>query len=325
MSHRTWEGDDSRMTESDLSGKDIPHDQEVQISVILGDGIRRHVTVSNEEASRLAAQGRVPKRRDRLLAILTKPLAWLLALAVTTLVFPALVKQWTDRPKELEAKSAIIQGLSEVSSDSIQWARFLASGTFPEAVVRKQICLTADTTAGTPEDVACRAARSEERKAEASIFTQKVNTWATKGAALQSRLAVEFEDESLSSNAKEYVIAVERFIRLASRICGFDRDGTTKYVLDYLEEPEDEYAPLFELTDKECRDKSTRVGFLPAYRRVAERLLTRRDDLLEPVVQADMRGFSFGYRDFLDDVGAAVGLIILALALLLLLLSVRKA
>jgi hypothetical protein len=58
---------------------------------------------------------------------------------------------------------------------------------------------------------------------------------------------------------------------------------------------------------------------------VAERLLTRRDDLLEPVVQADMRGFSFGYRDFLDDVGAAVGLIILALALLLLLLSVRKA
>jgi hypothetical protein len=299
------------MDRSALSGKEIEEGAGARVSVTFEDGTTREIDVTAEEAADLASKGRnVSPWYVYLLRKVTRPGVWVLGIAVTSLLVPAITKQWTDRPKELELRISLIDRLGESAVSTVNTARFIVADTLPEASVRALVCGRDVDTEGSQAQ--CDAATESERLAEQAARTGAKNAWLQKGAVLESQLAAYFPGTDLAREGKAYVNAIRIYLFLASDVCGSRRDENTRKLLNYVygdpEDPEGE--PLLGLTAEECGQKSLNEAFREEYGPMGDRILNRRLHLLRLLSKSNAEGFSTGPADLFFD--ALPALVVLA-------------
>jgi hypothetical protein len=304
------EGDVPR---SALSGKEIQEGQKVTLRVSFDDGVSREVDVAASEAEQLRTRGRdlTPWYTD-LGRKSIRPAVWVLALAVTSLLIPAITKQWADRPKELELRTSLVDRIGESAAQTINTARFIVADTLPEATVRAFVC--GEEFQGAEQSEKCNNRKEEETRAEQTAHVDAKTAWLQKGAVLESQLAAYFPGSDLSREGKGYVNAVRIYLFMASAVCGKKREDANDKLLRYLgEDPSDkEWAPLYGMTEGQCAQKSDDVEFRSVYGPLGDRMMAKRLDLLVLLNESDAEGFSIGFMDFLGDALPAVLLLLLA-------------
>jgi hypothetical protein len=295
---------------SALSGHEIEAGSEASVTVSFADGTSREIVMSADEASDLRSKGRdVSPWYVHASRRIARPGAWVLGVALTSLLIPAITKQWADRPKELELRISLIDQIGESAARTVNTARFIVSDNLPEARVREVVCGRDEASD------ACQQAINEESRAEQSAQIEAKSAWLQRGAVVESQLAAYFPGTELAREGKGYVNAVRIYLFLASDACGEKRSEGTDKLLRYLhEDPTDErWRPLRELEPDECVQKSANLGFRELYGPMGDRLLARRLDLLVLLNQSDAEGFSVGFADFVAD--ALPALILLGVAL----------
>jgi hypothetical protein len=299
------------MDRSALSDKEIEEGAGAKVTVVFDDGTAREVDVTAEEAEGLASKGRnVSPWYVHLGRKVTRPGAWILGIAVTSLLIPAITKQWADRPQELQLRISLIDQLGESAVHTVNTARFIVADTLPEASLRTLLCGRNLRTQEAREQ--CKAAIQGERSVEQAARIEAKNTWLQQGAAVESQLAAYFPGTELAREGKAYVNAVRIYLFLASDVCGEKRDDNTEKLLRYVfgdsETPKGE--PLLELTPEECVEKSANEAFRAEYGPMGDRILNRRLGLLRLVSESNAAGFSSGPVDLFWD--ALPALIVLA-------------
>jgi hypothetical protein len=307
----TPEGTGGIVDRSAVSNKEIEEGAGAKVTVVFDDGTAREVDVTAEEAEGLASKGRnVSPWYVHLGRKVTRPGAWILGIAVTSLLIPAITKQWADRPQELQLRISLIDQLGESAVHTVNTARFIVADTLPEASVRTLLC---GGNQETPENRAeCLDAIEDERRAEQAARIEAKNDWLQKGAAVESQLAAYFPGTELAREGKAYVNAVRIYLFLASDVCGEKRDDNTRKLLNYVYRSPDvpEGAPLLDLTEQECAEKSVNQEFREQYGPMGDRILNRRLGLLRLVSESNAAGFSSGPLDLFWD--ALPALVVLA-------------
>jgi hypothetical protein len=317
------------MARSAVSGQEIEEDKHVTLTVTFEDGVRRDVDVTADEARDLRTKGKdVSPWYTRVSEKIARPGAWVLAIAVTSLLIPAITKQWADRPRELELRTSLIDRIGESAAQTINTARFIVADTLPKAAVRAQVCAEAAEESGDPEKEArCDTLREEETEVEQTAHTNAKSAWLQKGAVLESQLAAYFPDSELAREGKAYVNGVRIYLFLASGVCEEKREEANGKLLRYLgENPSDpRWTPLYDMTPLECTQKSADLEFREVYGPLGDRMLAKRLDLLDLLNESDAEGFSVGLVDFLlDALPALVVLLVAAILLGVYALLVRR-
>lgn len=296
------------MERSALSGQEIPEGNETRVTVSFEDGTSRDVVVSAGEAEELRSKGRdVSPWYAHVARRIAKPGAWVLGVALTSLLIPAITKQWADRPEELQLRIALIDQIGQSAARTINSARFIVSDNLPKAQVRQVEC-------GRNEDsVKCHQAINEESEQEQDRQIQAKNEWLERGAVVESQLAAYFPGTELAREGKAYINAVRIYLFLAGDVCGEKReDGTRKLLRYFGEDPDDPKWGSLELARAECEQKSENLEFREVYGPMGDRLLNRRLDLLTLLNQSDAEGFSVGFADFVRDALPALVLLVIA-------------
>ncbi|HEX5915356.1 MAG TPA: hypothetical protein VFY54_19770, partial [Rubrobacter sp.] len=295
--------------------KEIQEGQRVTLTVSFEDGVSREVDVAADEAEGLRTKGRdrTPWYTD-LGRKAIRPAVWVLALVVTSLLIPAITKQWADRPKELELRTALVDRIGESAAQTINTARFIVADTTPEATLRAMVCGEAEETEDPAQVARCRTLQENETFAEQTAHINAKSAWLQKGAVLESQLAAYFPGSDLSREGKAYVNAVRIYLFLASGVCDEKREESNGKLLRYLgENPADPtWAPLYDLTEEECAQKSSDLEFRSVYGPLGDQMLAKRLDLLELLNESDAEGFSVGFMDFFSDALPAVILLLAA-------------
>jgi hypothetical protein len=293
---------------SALSDKEIEEGNGTRVTVAFEDGTSRDLVVSAEEAADLRSKGRESSpwyahvgRR------IARPGAWVLGVALTSLLIPAITKQWADRPKELELRIALIDQIGESAARTINTARFIVSDNLPKARLREVVCERDD------DSIECQQAINDESEQEQGRQVEAKNEWLERGAVVESQLAAYFPGTELAREGKAYINAVRIYLFLAGDVCGEKReDGTRKLLRYFGEDPEDQRWDGLELTEEECVQKSADLGFREVYGPMGDRLLAQRLGLLTLLNQSDAEGFSVGFGDFVVDALPALLLLLVA-------------
>lgn len=299
------------MDHSALTGKEIEEGAGARVTVTFEDGTSREIDVTAEEARDLAAKGRnVSPWYAYLLRKITRPGVWILGIAVTSLLIPAITKQWADRPKEVELRISLIDLVGESAVHTVNTARFIVADTLPEASVRALVCDREIETEAARDR--CEAAIQGERSIEQAARIEAKNTWLQKGAVLESRLAAYFPGTELAREGKAYVNAVRIYLFLASDVCGTKRDENSAKLIKYIygSPSASQGQPLLGLTPEQCAQKSLDQEFRGEYGPLGDRILNRRLQLLGLISESNAAGFSTGPADLLSD--ALPALIVLA-------------
>jgi hypothetical protein len=304
------------MPRSDLSGEEFEEGKAARVTVTLEDGTTRELRTSEEEAQSLAGKGREASAwYVHLGRRIARPGAWVLGIAVTSLLLPAVTKQWSDRPKEVELRISLVDQVAQLAASTINTARFIVADTLPEATHRRFVCDKALETGDPEVQQRCEDLEEEEFKAEQKAHIDAKTSWIQRGAVLESQLIAYFPGTELAREGKRYVDAVRIYLFLASGICDTKREIATNKLLGYLGEDReaDEWAPLY-LSGTECEEKSANLEFREVYGPLGDRMLAERLGLLLLLNESDAVGFSSGLDDFISD--ALPALILLALGAL---------
>jgi hypothetical protein len=134
---------------SDLSGNLIEADSACSLNIRFPDGRHKEFVVRLDEAEELAAKGRdpptAPLRIGRSASGAARAIAkWALLSLVGVLVVQALIKQWSDRQKELELKTSLASDIGTSAHQAFAEARTIAYLPKSEhRPARKLVLLTA--------------------------------------------------------------------------------------------------------------------------------------------------------------------------------------
>jgi hypothetical protein len=308
------------MAKSAVSGEEIEPGQEATVTLAFQDGTAREVRVTAEEAKRLASEGRnVSPWYVHMARRIARPGTWVLGIAVTSLLIPAITRQWADRPREVELRISLVDQVAQLAASTINTARFIVADTLPEATLRAFVCTEADTSLDPVQLERCRSLQEKEFQAEQKAHIDAKTAWIQRGAILESQLIAYFPGTELAREGKRYVDAVRIYLFLASGVCEEKRAEANNKLLRYLgEEPTDpQWTPLYDMSAEECEQKSADLEFREVYGPLGDRMLAERLDLLLLLNESDAEGFSTGLGDFAVD--ALPALILLAVAALYLL------
>jgi hypothetical protein len=295
---------------SDLSGNELGGgNAPATITVRLPDGRQRELRVAVDEAAKLAGKGRAVPAWGRIpgLRPVGRLVKWAVVLFVASLLIPALTKQWTDRSKELETKSAIATKIGETSASTIDTIRYLVGDVLPAASARKAqaTALARAKHEGHPVPKARRMnalAAARERKVELATYNKLKNNWGRTSAVIESQLASYFPDSQLPQQWDTYATTVTNYLRLASSVCGDDRKTVLAAVDDYpyatLVQGDERKALLSDLSG-DCAVKHR--DFQASYFAVGDRLLNEEEVLVRTTVHGHAAGYSSGWRDLWHD------------------------
>jgi hypothetical protein len=303
------------MAKSAVSGEEIEPGQEATVTVAFQDGGSREIRVTADEAQRLASEGRdVSPWYVHMGRRIARPGAWVLGIAVTSLLIPAITRQWADRPREVELRISLVDQVAQLAASTINTARFIVADTLPAATLRAYVCTKAVESGNTAQAKRCEELREKEFQAEQEAHINAKSAWIQRGAILESQLIAYFPGTELSREGKRYVDAVRIYLFLASGVCGEKRAEANTKLLRYLkEDPSDpQWEPLYDMSELECEQKSEDLEFREVYGPLGDRMLAERLDLLLLLNESDAEGFSTGLGDFAVD--ALPALILLALA-----------
>jgi hypothetical protein len=308
------------MAKSAVSGEEIEPGQEATVTLAFQDGTAREVRVTADEAQRLASEGRdVSPWYVHMGRRIARPGAWVLGIAVTSLLIPAVTRQWADRPKEVELRISLVDQVAQLAASTINTARFIVADTLPEATHRAYVCTQAEESGDAAQAQRCEDLMEVEFREEQEAHIDAKTAWIQRGAILESQLIAYFPGTELSREGKRYVDAVRIYLFLASGVCGEKRAEANTKLLRYLrEDPEaPQWTPLYDMSELECDQKSADLEFREVYGPLGDRMLAQRLDLLLLLNESDAEGFSTGLGDFAVD--ALPALILLAVAALYLL------
>lgn len=275
----------------------------------LPGGDRRRVPVTDQELEELRARGEPAASAVAELARrLIGPAGWVLALILSAVLVPAITQQWNDRRQELEVKTAIVRDLGESAATAISNARFLGASALPEAHAVNVVCRP-DKLGSEEGRERCADEERNEALATARMNMETRTGWRKAGASLQARVATYYPGDE--DDWARYSDAVERFLRLPTSTCGRERDENARELLAYLEEdvPRDprssRWAPLFGLSERECRSataRAARAGYKERTDELSDRLLAERTQLLRSIRAANTEGFSTTLSDLIGNV-----------------------
>jgi hypothetical protein len=301
---------------SAISDKEVEPGTEAPVIVAFQDGQRREAWISADEAKAIRANGRnISRAWIHVLGRLLRPGTWLLVALASAVIIPAITKQWTDRPEELELKGNIVETFSTAASDTIETTRILVNNFIPEARLADHIC---DRDEREEEDpAACRAAREAETTEEQRVHNEVRLTWQRASVMLRAQMSARFPDSDLPEKANSFVRATRQYLALESDLCGQRRDNLTAALLDYLDEDREtkNWPDLFGLTPNQCVDKSQPMDFSEAFAELGELLQDRRQQLTTAILSAKAKGFSTTWPDYFRDAWPAL---LIALFLLIL-------
>jgi hypothetical protein len=303
------------MAKSAVSGEEIEPGQEATVTVAFQDGGSREVQVTADEAKRLASEGRdVSPWYVHMGRRIARPGAWVLGIAVTGLLIPAITRQWADRPREVELRISLVDQVAKLAASTINTARFIVADTLPEATHRAYVCTQAVESGDTAKAQRCEDLKEVEFQAEQEAHINAKTAWIQRGAILESQLIAYFPGTELAREGKRYVDAVRIYLFLASGVCEEKRTEANNKLLRYLgEDPTDpQWSPMYDMSPAECEQKSAELEFRELYGPLGDRMLAERLDLLLLLNESDAEGFSTGLGDFAVD--ALPALILLALA-----------
>jgi hypothetical protein len=294
------------MPKSDLSLEAINEDELSTVRIKLETGDERELRVSRQEAETLAKRGTtISHSLVRAGRSLSRPLGWLLALIIGSLLIPAVTKQWTDRPKELELKNSLVTQITEASTNTVVTHRFIAGDVLPESRLVTYYYTTWQSAKSSEKEAAREkylAAIESSKRAEQKAWNETYSLWQTKKASIGGQLDAYFPSTTLASDWSSYAGAVTSFEQLGATSCGDYRkrlitdlqtyfDGSTTIKWSELERP---------TADARCEG-----DFLLAYQGVyfslGEEVLKKRDEILRGILSAPASGYSSGWRDLVND------------------------
>lgn len=294
------------MPKSDLSLEEIKEDEVSVLFVKFETGDERKLRVSKEEAETLSRRGTTNSpwlvRAGR---SMSRPLAWLLALIVGSLLIPAITKQWTDRPKELELKNSLVTQITEASTKTVVTHRFIASDLLPESRISIYYYTMWQSAKPSEKEAAQRkyeAALESVKRAEQKAFNEMFSSWQTTKASIGGQLDAYFPATTLASDWSRYSAAIANFGQLGSTVCGDDRKRIITELQSYFSESKTiNWGALHRPTsDTKCQN-----DFLPSYQELyfslGEEVLKRRDEILKNILIAQASGYSSGWRDLIND------------------------
>jgi hypothetical protein len=266
---------------SDLSGCPIESDAPAWVIVRLGDGRRRKLVVTAQEAATLAEKGSdVSRARNRVSHWLRKHVLklflWAAGVFVASLAIPAATKQWADRQAAIALKAGLIGEVSRSSAEGFIGAkRLLVAAKLPDV-------------------------RSELRSAR--------DGWEASEGGIDAQYAVYFRDTAARKSWNTYRDRIYDYISLGC--CDEHRVGDIRLLRGYLGAPrpwpttDDPWQVLGCGRGESCGTVSP--DFAEAYRWLGIQLLRKRESLLADLRRAQPAGFSGGWGDFLRDTFAPI-------------------
>lgn len=241
---------------------------------------------------------------------LPRPTAWIVTIVVGSLLVPAITKQWSDRPRELEIKTTLVREISELTTDTITAPVLEVFESTPAARLvqwRKAILDKASKADKAEAHKQWQAAVDAKVKETQTVYDQKYSTWKNKGAAIKAQLSAYFSETQLASSWEALETAVLSFLRLSSADC--NRSDDVKNVRSYLASDQasaNVQWPLFErayYSDSQCYVGDAKaVGFRYAYNYVGSRIIIKQQQILDSIMKSDMVGFSRGWHDLVKDI-----------------------
>lgn len=248
----------------------------------------------------------------RLAQGLPRPTAWIATIVVGSLLVPAITKQWSDRPRELEIKTTLVREISELTTDTVTAQVTEIYGGTPTArlLYVRQAALNKGSKADKAEALKrYDAAFDAKVKETQTIYAQKYSAWKTRGAAIRAQLSAYFLGTHLDRDWDALDTAVLSFMYLGLASCG-NRSGAVKSVRDYLASDQTTANLQWPLLEKAYYDDygcyvgtANRPLFQSTYEYVGGRLiLKQQQQILDSIMKANMVGFSRGWNDLVKDV-----------------------
>jgi hypothetical protein len=270
---------------------------------------RREADVGAQPVTEPAAEVAKPSPwYTRLARALPRPTAWIATIVVGSLLVPAITKQWSDRPRELEIKTTLVREISELTTDTITAHVMEIFGTTPTARLL-EFRKTAFDNASKADKAEARkryeAAIDAKVKETQTIHAQKYSAWRNRGAAIKAQLSAYFSGAQFASDWDALDTAMISFMRLGTADC--DRSGDVKNVRSYLAGDPTSANVQWPLLEKSYYSDSTCyvgnwLGFRYTYNYVGSRLIVKQQRILDSIMKADMVGFSRGWNDLIKDV-----------------------
>lgn len=241
---------------------------------------------------------------------------WAMALILTSLVLPALTRQWADRPKELELKGNLTSRVSDVVATVVMTEGLATSNLLPEAVALRDVRTRFDklTDEGQKRDAqrAVDAATAADIAAKQEVHNKNRERTERELGIIESEVAAYFSGGALEEKVRALRIALSQYITLGSGVCGESRDRTAKEIQGYLAQNAPRgTAQLRRAYDDEkmwaavgvwdC-DKRRASNFAFYYSLLGDRMVDGGKAIVRTTIASNPTGYSTGWRDFLSDI-----------------------
>jgi hypothetical protein len=284
----------------------------------LEDDLGPEADLSTRNENKPISQVRKPSPwRDRLARLaraLPRSTGWIATILIGSLLVPAVTKQWSDRPKELEIKTSLIREMSELTTDTINEPVNDLYGFTPASrllLLREEDLAKAKKARKPSKADIAEAQKKRDDAYEAKTLESAKNrvergvVWKNKGAAVKAQLSAYFSGTHLPREWDALVTAVVYFEGLASISC--DRSANITYLRSYLHDDKSASMLQWQLFQKSPYEPSGCLvsdfkRFIISYNFLASRLLLKEQKLLDSIMKSDMVGFSKGWHDLFNDV-----------------------
>jgi hypothetical protein len=246
----------------------------------------------------------------RLARTLPRAIPWIATIVVGSLLVPAITKQWSDRARELEIKTALVREISELTTDTVTAPVLEVVAATPTARLvdhRRYLLDKASKANKAKAQMQLDAALDANVKDAQADYAKKYAAWRNKGTAIRAQLSAYFSGAQLTNDWDALYYAVASFMRLSSNAC--DRSIDLKNVRSFLaSDPsnKDIQWPLLEKARGTASACYVGDHALPAFRGtysyVGDRIILQQQHILDSIMKADMVGFSSDWNDLVKDV-----------------------
>ena len=240
---------------------------------------------------------------------------WTAAFMLTSLVFPALTRQWADRPKELELKSSLISRVSDVVASVVMTEGLATSNLLPESVAlknaRRRFAKLTDEGLKQEAQRAVDIAAAADIAARQDVHNTNRERTERELGIIESEVSAYFSGGELESQVRAFRIALSQYITLGSGVCDDNRRQTFKEVKDYigsnassntdrLRRAYDDEQLWTAVGVWDCA-KSRPSNFGYYYSLLGDRMVEASKAIVRNTIASNPTGYSTGWKDFLSD------------------------
>ena len=243
---------------------------------------------------------------------------WSLALFLTSLALPALTRQWSDRPKELELKRDLVARSSEVVGSVVMREGLATNGLLPESVARKAAAKryndAQDEAQRRDARIVLDAAIATEVSAKQAVHNENRERAEGELGVIEAELSAYFADGNLESMVRGLRSALAAYVTLGSGVCDSTRSDAAKQLREYLGTYDAEYAETTAskratydrekmwtaVGEWDC--KGYRAANFPFYYvKLGDRVVHATKGVVRTIITSNANGYSTDWKDFVAD------------------------